>query len=80
MIAPVEAREGLLCVTHGLLWRIVAIRSVCNEIGAVGRTLVGHNCRICDHLEVLVLLTEILMLDHKFANWRFLCEIKLVNT
>jgi len=80
MVTPVEAREGLLRVAHRLLWRVIAIRSVCDEIGAVGRTVVGHDSWVCEHLEVPVLLAEIFMLDHKLADWRLLSEIKLVHS
>ena len=46
----------------------------------MGRALVAQYLRLGNHLQVLVLLAKVLMLDHHFANGRLLCEVELVDT
>ena len=45
----------------------------------MGRALVRKDCRGLDHLQVFVLLAEMLVLDHELANGGLFSEVKLVN-
>ena len=46
----------------------------------MGRALVAQYLRLGDHLQVLMLLAKVLMLDHHLANRRLLCEVELVDS
>lgn len=75
MITPIEAGEGLLCVPHRLLGRTITVSCVSDEIRPVSWALMRKYRWVGDHLKVLVLLTKILVLDHKFADRGLLGEI-----
>lgn len=45
----------------------------------MGRALVRKYCRGLDHLQVFVLLAEVFVLDHEFANGGLFSEVELVN-
>ena len=80
MIAPIEASKAILRVPQTGLRTTLSVASIGHEVGPMRRSLVAQYLRLGDHLQILVLLAQILMLDHHLANRRLLCEVELVDS
>ena len=64
---------------HTLLRRSLAVVSVRDEVGTVGRALVRHHIISCHDLQILVLGRHVLVLDHNLTNRGLLREIEFVD-
>ena len=80
MIAPIEASKAILRVSQTGLWTALSVASIGHEVGPMRRSLVAQYLRLGDHLQILMLLAQVLVFYHHFTNGRLLCEVELVDT
>ena len=80
MIAPIEASKAILRVPQTGLRTTLSVASIGHEVGPMRRSLVAQYLRLSDHLQILMLLAQVLVFYHHFTNGRLLCEVELVDT
>ena len=80
MVASIERGEALLRISQALL-RGAIPSCICNEVGRVVRAGIRKHILVIRYdLQILMLLCQILVLNHHLTDWGFLRKVQPIDT